>query len=121
MILFTEGYSIVKSDQTVVEMDYQRNGVGKLAYTIYDDTPKLSSPSAEPISYHPTINYYDIRTSYNGDDCSPNLFSFASSGQTTSVIVNYCDARPNDYGIQSLSKYIYDLTDVYYYRYDSES
>ncbi|CAG8448467.1 8375_t:CDS:2 [Gigaspora rosea] len=134
-------------------MGCQRNGVGKLAYTIYDETPRLSSSSAGPISYHPTINYYDFRTTlgddiisnvlnivqsdiptvvnyydfregYNGDDCSPNLLSIAPSGQTTSVLVNYCDARPNDYGILSLSnvlKYIYDLTDVYYYRYDSES
>ncbi|CAG8794134.1 9253_t:CDS:2, partial [Gigaspora rosea] len=66
---------------------------------IYDETklqsPKLSSPIAGHISYyHPTINYCDFRTSYNGDDCSPNLLSFAPPGQTTSVIVNYCDARP---------------------------
>ncbi|CAG8784133.1 45576_t:CDS:2, partial [Gigaspora margarita] len=93
-------------------------------YTIYDETLKLSSSFAGPISYYcPTIdncdfrtsydiisnvlnivqsdiptviNYYDYREGYNGDDFSPNLLSFAPSGQTTSVIVNYCDARLND-------------------------
>ncbi|KAF0490220.1 hypothetical protein F8M41_021962 [Gigaspora margarita] len=123
-------------------------------YTIYDETPKLSSSFAGPtISYQPTINYYDFRTTlgydiisnvlnivqsdiptvinyydfregYKGDDCSPYLLSFAPSGQKNSVIIRYWDYRPNDYGFQSLSniiKNINNLTDIYYYRYDSES
>ncbi|KAF0490221.1 hypothetical protein F8M41_021963 [Gigaspora margarita] len=136
---------------------YNKNSIFlTLAYTIYDETPKLSSSFAGPISYYcptidycdfrtisgddilsdvlnkvqsdsPTIlNYYDYREGYKGDDCSPYLLSFAPSGseQNNSVIVNYLDYRPNDYGFQSLSniiKNIHDLSDVYYYRYNSES
>ncbi|RIB16979.1 hypothetical protein C2G38_2038129 [Gigaspora rosea] len=123
------------------------------AYTIYDETPKLSPFSAGLSSYHPTINYcdfrttlsdgiisdvlnivqsdiptvvnyYDYRKGYNGDDCSPYLLSFVPYGQKNSVKVNYWDYRPNDYGFQSLSnvlKYIHNLTDIYYFRYVSES
>ncbi|KAF0490222.1 hypothetical protein F8M41_021964 [Gigaspora margarita] len=70
------------------------------------------------------VNYYDYREGYNNDDCSPYLLSFAPYGQKNSVIVNYWDYRPNDYGFQSLSniiKNINNLTDIYYYHYDSES
>ncbi|CAG8516380.1 12350_t:CDS:2 [Gigaspora margarita] len=105
------------------------------AYTIYDETPKLSSSSAGVISYHPTINYYDFRTTlgddiisnvlhimqsdiptvvnyydyregYNNDDCSPYLLSFAPYGQKNSVIVNYWDYRPNDFPEQPVNHII---------------
>ncbi|CAG8703609.1 14049_t:CDS:2, partial [Gigaspora rosea] len=82
---------------------------------------QLSSSFAGPISYHPTINYYDFRTTL-GDDIISNVLNIVQSDIPT--VVNYYDFREDDNGILSLSnvlKYIHGLTDVYYYRYDSES
>ncbi|KAF0510051.1 hypothetical protein F8M41_018511 [Gigaspora margarita] len=65
-------------------------------YTVYDDSPSFSSVV---LGCQQKKNYHDRRIGYSDYDRSPDLFSIAPSvisDQTTSVTVNYYDARPND-------------------------